>query len=140
MPPEREEPHRLDPLDDDDELDAGVGLLRLSDVRVHLRRHELAGQRSSGNEVAGEVDPEPCAELPSVRDRAPNALEARAEPYLLLDAIGDVCHRQPPGCSNRIERRAETQPKGCASRLERGPTPEFRDVAVCEADLACSDL
>src|SRR5690606_39550009 len=60
----------------DDELDAGVGLLRLSDVRVHLRRHELAGQRSSGNEVAGEVDPEPCAELPSVRDRAPNALEA----------------------------------------------------------------
>src|SRR5690606_6042471 len=92
MPPEREEPLRLDSLDDDDELDAGVGLLRLRDVRVHLRRHEFAGQRTSGSEVAGELDAEPCAELPSFRDRTPNALEARAEPYLLLDAIGEVCH------------------------------------------------
>src|SRR5690606_24371751 len=116
MPPERKEPHRLDALDDDDELDSGVSLLRLRDVRVHLRRHEPASQRLAGDEIPTELGSEPRAELLRVRDSVPDALEARAEPYLLLDAVGGLVPHQPPGCQQRSQSSVDAQPLGCMKR------------------------
>src|SRR5262249_24231834 len=62
MPAEREQPHRLDAVDDEFEHDPLVGLLRLRDLGIDLGRHDPTRHRLADDERPVELDAEPRAE------------------------------------------------------------------------------
>src|SRR5690606_27862985 len=124
IPLEREEPHGLNALDKDAELEPRIGFLRLCDLGVHLRRDHPALQRPAGTEAALELAAEPRSELLRFGDRAPDSLLMSREQDLLLDSIGDLCHWQPPGCRLDYARsRRRCNSKVARQRRAGRPTP-----------------
>ena len=106
VPAPGEEPLRLDPLDG--HLEGNVLVALVGDP---------PGEPGAGGEGAGELDPEPAAELPRVGQSPPDPGAGRAQQHLLLDAVGGHgIHTQPPGCKTWgqcTDSFGKTQPFDC---------------------------
>src|SRR5262249_51993132 len=127
MPPIREEPLGLHPLDE--HLHREVLVAGFGDPALY------AGTRHEG---PFEPDAEPAAELLGVTDRAPDPRLGRAQHDLLLDAIS--VHRQPPGCilaAAAINATARLQmPVAYASLDADRPSPVRESPSTREAHAA----